>query len=206
MAARLAEFSQNEMESILRTRNLGFSRPDDLISSIASDLAQNKIVAWVQGRKESGPRALGNRSILMSANRADNKDVLNARVKFREAFRPFCPSLVAECSETYLRNPRNEEFMIMSFDVRPSRRSHIAAVVHVDGTVRPQLVHRNTNPPYYALIKEFGRLTGEPLLLNTSFNIRGEPIICDPREAIRCFYDSGIDTLVLGPFVLRKGT
>ena len=156
------------------------------------------------GRMESGPRALGTRSILMSANEPTNKDVINARVKFREHFRPFCPSLLAEAAATYIRAGRNEEFMITSFDVTEEKRSRIPAVVHVDGTLRPQLVRPDMSPLFYELIKKFGELTGEPLLLNISFNIKGEPIISHPREAIRCFYDSGLDTLALGPFILRK--
>jgi carbamoyltransferase len=200
------DYSEEEIETILRARNIDFSRPDDLVSAIATDLAQNKIVGWFQGRMESGPRALGNRSILMSANNPDNKDVLNARVKFREPFRPFCPSLLAENRDIYLEKARNEEFMITSFDVTDQKRKKIPAVVHVDGTLRPQLIRQETNPLYYELIKGFGCITGETLLLNTSFNIKGEPIICHPREAIRCFYDSGIDTLALGPFILRKSS
>jgi len=198
------EYSEKEIEAILTARNIEFCRRDDFISVAANDLAQNKIVGWFQGRMESGPRALGNRSILMSANNPRNKDVLNARVKFREPFRPFCPSLLAEDREIYLKKARNEEFMITSFEVTDQKREKIPAVVHVDGSLRPQLVRLEANPLFYKLIKEFGRITGETLLLNTSFNIKGEPIICDPREAIRCFYDSGIDTLVLGPLVLRK--
>lgn len=198
------EYHEEELEEILRVRDLDYSRPADLISTVAKELADNKIVGWFQGRMESGPRALGNRSILMSANDPTNKDVLNARVKFREAFRPFCPSLLAKHRDIYLENPRNEEFMITSFDITEKKKGHIPAVVHVDGTVRPQLVRRDANPIFHDLIEEFSRRTGECVLLNTSFNIKGEPIICHPREAIRCFYDSGIDTLVLGPFLLEK--
>ncbi|MBI3951339.1 MAG: hypothetical protein HY314_12890 [Acidobacteria bacterium] len=198
------EYSPEEIEAMLKARDVKFFRPDDLVATIASDLARNKIVGWFQGRMESGPRALGNRSILMSANDPRNKDVLNARVKFREAFRPFCPSLLAEDGEVYLKKARSEEFMITSFDVTDQKREKIPAVVHVDGTLRPQLVRREANPLFYELIKEFKRITEESLLLNTSFNIKGEPIICHPREAIRCFFDSGIDTLALGPFILRK--
>ena len=198
------EYSDEEIEAILKARDLDYSRPDDLIATVANKLADNTIVGWFQGRMESGPRALGNRSILMSANDPGNKDIMNARVKFREAFRPFCPSLLANHSDTYLEKPRNEEFMITSFDVTEKKRGNIPAVVHVDGTIRPQLVREEANPMFHDLIEEFSRITGESVLLNTSFNIKGEPIICHPGEAIRCFYDSGIDTLVLGPFLLEK--
>jgi carbamoyltransferase len=198
------EYSEEEIEALLKSREIPFRRPDNLVSAVAGSLAQNKIIGWFQGRMESGPRALGNRSILMSANDPRNKDTLNARVKFREAFRPFCPSLLAESRDSYFKRPRNEEFMITSFDVTDQKKDRIPAVVHVDGTLRPQLIRSETNSLYYELIKEFGRLTGETLLLNTSFNIKGEPIIRHPQEAIRCFYDSGLDTLVLGPFVVTK--
>ena len=153
---------------------------------------------------ESGPRALGNRSILVSANRPENKEIINARVKFREAFRPFCPSLLYERKEEYFQNTREESFMITSFTCKNEKRGNIPAVVHVDGTVRPQTVRQEINPRYWNLINCFGQKTGEYLILNTSFNINGEPIICHPREAIRCFYDNGLDYLVMGNYVLSK--
>ena len=132
------------------------------------------------------------------------KNILNTRVKFREAFRPFCPSLLWEHRDEYLERARDEFFMITSFDCCSAKRPRVPAVVHVDGTVRPQTVKRDFNLRFWKLLYEFGRLTGEPLLLNTSFNLMGEPIVCHPREAIRCFYDSGLDLLVLSNFVLQK--
>ena len=153
---------------------------------------------------ESGPRALGNRSILTSANNSENKDIINARVKFREPFRPFCPSILYERKDDYLKNNREEPFMITSFDVTDAKKDKVPAVVHRDGTLRPQTVKKEVNPRYWNLIDHFGNLTGEYLLLNTSFNVMGEPIVCNPREAIRCFYDSGIDLLVLGNYILKK--
>jgi carbamoyltransferase len=125
-------------------------------------------------------------------------------VKYREAFRPFCPSLLEEWRDEYLVNARDEPFMMTSFDVRSEKADHIPAVVHVDGTVRPQMVRRADNPLYYDLIKAFGDLTGEYMVLNTSFNIRGEPIICTPQEALRCFFDTGLDVLVMGNYLVRK--
>lgn len=198
------EFSNKEIEETLRLRNLSYRRVENVEEFAARQLAENKIVAWFQGRMESGPRALGNRSILMSANRAENKDIINARVKFREAFRPFCPSLLWESREDYLEKARDEFFMITSFTCKESKRIKIPAVVHADHTLRPQTIKRDVNPRFWSLINEFGKLTGEPLLLNTSFNIMGEPIVCHPREAIRCFYDNGLDCLVLCDFVLEK--
>ncbi len=153
---------------------------------------------------ESGPRALGNRSILMSANRPENKDIINARVKFREAFRPFCPSLLWERRGEYLEKARDEFFMITSFSCPEGKRKQVPAVVHADHTLRPQTVKKAFNQRFWNLLQEFSKLTGEGLLLNTSFNIMGEPIVNHPREAIRCFYDNGLDCLVLGNFVLEK--
>jgi len=198
------EYSNQDIEEILKARNLSYRFVDNIEEEVAGYLAENKIVAWFQGRMESGPRALGNRSILMSANKPDNKDIINARVKFREAFRPFCPSLLYEVKDKYLVNSREEPFMITSFDVKEGIIGNIPAVIHIDGTVRPQTLRREVNPSYWKLIHRFGELTGEPLVLNTSFNIKGEPIICHPREAIRCFYDNGLDYLVMGNFVLGK--
>jgi carbamoyltransferase len=141
---------------------------------------------------------------LMSAARAENKDVLNARVKFREPFRPFCPTLLAEHRDRYLQGARHEGFMITAFDATDHARAAVPAVVHVDGTVRPQLLDRASNPLYHRLIERFGELTGEHLIINTSMNLMGEPMVCHPREAIRCFYDSGLDLLALGPYLLTK--
>lgn len=198
------DYSEKEIEDILKLRRLKYQHVEDVEKYVAQKLSENKIVAWFQGRMESGPRALGNRSILMSANKAENKDIINARVKFREAFRPFCPSLLWEKKDEYLENARNELFMITSFTCRAEKHSKVPAVVHVDGTLRPQMVKKKTNPRYWKVINEFGKLTGEYLLLNTSFNIMGEPIINRPNEAIRCFYDNGIDCLVMGNFVMEK--
>jgi carbamoyltransferase len=153
---------------------------------------------------EAGPRALGGRSILMSPLVAENKDRINAKVKYRESFRPFCPSILAEHRDTYLKNARDERFMISSFEATEAKAPSIPAVVHVDGTVRPQLVYRETNPRYHALIQAFGDRTGEYAILNTSFNVKGEPIVCHPREAIKCFFDTGLEALVLGSFVVLK--
>jgi carbamoyltransferase len=198
------EYSAKEIEDTLKLRRLEYKRLDDIEAYTAARLAEGNIVGWFQGAMESGPRALGARSILMSANAAENKDIINARVKFREAFRPFCPSLLWERKEDYLEKARDEFFMITSFNCRPSKRSKVPAVVHADQTLRPQTVKQGFNQRFWNLINEFGKLTGEYLLLNTSFNVMGEPIVNNPQEAIRCFYDNGLDVLVLGNFVLEK--
>ncbi len=197
-------YGNEEIKETLDARNLKYDYVENIEEYAAERLAKNKIVAWFQGRMESGPRALGNRSILVSANRPENKDIINARVKFREAFRPFCPSLLYERKDEYFENTREEPFMITSFTCKNAKRDNIPAVVHVDGTVRPQTVRKENNPRYWNLINYFGQKTGEYLILNTSFNIKGEPIICHPREAIRCFYDNGLDYLIMGNYVLSK--
>jgi carbamoyltransferase len=197
-------YAESEMETILKERGLLYEKPLDLAGRVADLLLENYAVGWFQGRMESGPRALGNRSIVMSPLCAENKNRINAKVKYREAFRPFCPSILAEHRDTYLKNARDERFMITSFDATDDKHDRIPAVVHVDGTVRPQLVYRETNERYYDVIKAFGERTGEYVILNTSFNVKGEPIVCNPREAIKCFFDTGLEALVLGPYLILK--
>ena len=163
----------------------------------------NFTLAWFHGRMESGPRALGNRSILMSPRDSKNKDIVNSKIKYRESFRPFCPSILAEYADAYFENYRNEYFMTTSFKTS-AKANQIPAVVHKDLTARPQFVTKEANNRYHKLITEFYKLSGIPALLNTSFNVKGEPMICNPREAIKCFYDTGLDVLVIESFVLRK--
>jgi carbamoyltransferase len=198
------DYSNEEIETILKIRKCKYTYLENPAKKAAELLAENKIIAWFQGRMESGPRALGNRSILMSPLKAENKDIINAWVKFREGFRPFCPSLLYEKRELYLQDYRDEFFMITSFDITEEKRDRIPAVVHVDGTVRPQMVKKETNPLFWDLINEFGKLTGEYIVLNSSFNVMGEPIVNNPKEAIKCFFDSGIDSLFVGNFHLWK--
>lgn len=197
-------YGNDEIRKILEERKLRYRYCDDIVTTTARILAENNIVAWFQGRMESGPRALGNRSILMSPLKAENKDIINACVKYREAFRPFTPSLLYEKADEYLRDARDECFMITSFLAKPGIQERIPAVIHVDGTTRPQMVQKETNPRYYGLIDAFGAITGEYALLNTSFNVKGEPIVCNPRDAIRCFFDTGLDALVLGDYLVEK--
>lgn len=197
-------FDDAEIVTILNERGLIYEKPADLAGRVADLLVKNHAVGWFQGRMEAGPRALGCRSIMMSPLHAENKDRINAKVKYREAFRPFCPSILAEDRDTYLKNARDERFMITSFEVTDQKRDRMPAVVHIDGTVRPQLVYRETNERYYDVIKAFGERTGENVILNTSFNVKGEPIVCTPREAIKCFFDTGLEVLVLGSYVVVK--
>lgn len=197
-------FAAEEIRELLDARGLVYHETADPARTAAEHLAADRIVGWFQGRMESGPRALGNRCILMSANRAENKDVLNARVKFRQAFRPFCPAVLVERKDEYLVAAGDEPFMITAFAATPAARRRVPAVVHEDGTLRPQTVRRETQPLFHRLISAFADLTGEAVVLSTSFNVRGEPIVCTPRDALRCFFDTGLDVLVIGPFVLEK--
>jgi carbamoyltransferase len=174
-----------------------------LIDRTAGQIAEGKIVGWFQGRMEFGPRALGNRSILADPRRQDMKDILNSRIKFREPFRPFCPSVLAECVGEYFETDYPSPFMVMAYRIRPEQRLRIPAVTHGDGTGRLQTVERDTNPLYWKLIRAFGDVTGVPVLLNTSFN-ENEPIVHTPAQAIDCFLRTRMDVLSIGPFMLYK--
>jgi len=167
-------------------------------------LTDNKVVGWFQGRSEIGPRALGSRSIVMNPGRAENKDILNARVKHREAFRPFAPAVLEEKSSDYFVLDGDSPFMLLIADVKEDARSKIPAVTHIDGTARVQTVTQESNARYYDLIKTFGEVTGTYVLLNTSFNVAGEPIVETPEDAMRCFLSTGIDALCIGDYLLIK--
>lgn len=167
-------------------------------------LAANKIVGCLHGRSEMGPRALGNRSILMSPLVAENKDVLNSQVKHREAFRPFAPAILEEFTEQYFEIDRTCPFMLLVPTVIDDKRKVIPAVTHVDGTGRLQTVNKEFNPHFYRIIEEFYKRTGVPVLLNTSFNVAREPIVETPEDAIRCFLGTGIDALLIGEYLLLK--
>ena len=179
--------------------------PDGELEIQAADLLQQgQIIGWFQGRMEIGPRALGNRSILANPMLPDMKDKINAQVKHREAFRPFAPSCPIEDTPRFFEQLVADPFMLKVCDVRPDKRTVIPAVTHVDGTARLQTVHKETNPRYHRLLKEFENLSGVPVLLNTSFNVMGEPIVESPADAIRCFFTTGLDHLVLGNYIISK--
>lgn len=190
--------------SALTDRKLTHEQPDDIVESAADMLADGAIVAWCQGRMEYGPRALGNRSILIDPTLEDGMDRVNRSVKFRESWRPFAPSLKESAANEYLVDPVYDPFMITSFDVRPEKRDEIPAVTHVDGTTRPQLVRRSVNERYWELLDAFEDRTGTPVLLNTSFNLSGDPIVRGPADAIETFYGCGLDALVLGDRLITK--
>lgn len=198
------EFDNEGIRNLLDERGLAYRFAQDVSKETAAYLARNLVVGWFQGRMESGPRALGNRSILMSPLRGGNKDIINSKIKYREAFRPFCPSILYEKADEYLQGAREECFMVTSFVAKADKRDKIPAVIHVDGTARPQMVKKDINPRFYDLITEFGKLTGEYAILNTSFNVKGEPIVCTPLDALKCFYSTGLDILVLGDYIIEK--
>jgi carbamoyltransferase len=172
----------------------------ELLAEVARQLAEGRIIGWFQGRFEMGPRALGNRSILADPRDERIKDELNARIKKREPFRPFAPAVLVERVSEFFEIDQPDPFMTMAPRVRPDKAHLIRAAVHVDGTARIQTVDRAANPRYYGLIEEFGRLTGVPVLLNTSFN-RREPIVASPTDAVSCFLNTGMHALAIGDFL-----
>jgi carbamoyltransferase len=177
----------------------------ELAQRAAAFIAEGRILGWFQGRAEWGPRALGNRSIVADPRRADMKEILNRRIKHREIFRPFAPSILAEATGEWFERSHPSPFMTLAYAVRPEKRALIPAPTHVDGTGRLQTVTREANPRYHALISAFRDLTAVPVVLNTSFN-DNEPIVCRPEEAIDCFLRTQMDALVLGDFLVTRGS
>jgi len=176
---------------------------DALVQRTANIIAEGKIAGWFQGRAEWGPRALGNRSIVADPRRPEMKDILNRRIKHREIFRPFAPSILAECTGDWFEKSHPSPFMTLAYGVRPEKREKIPAPTHVDGTGRLQTVTREANPRYWKLIKAFEKQTGVPVVLNTSFN-DNEPIVCRPEEALDCFERTQMDALVAGDFLITR--
>lgn len=206
------EHSRGRIATFLSENNISHERIDDdedLISRVVEELEAGKVVGWFQGRFEWGPRALGNRSILADPRRAEMKDVVNIKIKFREPFRPFAPSVLEEKTEDFFALPDASRhyparFMLYVVDVKDDKKEVVPAITHVDGTGRLQTVNRDTNPRYYRLIEQFGEATGVPMVLNTSFNLKGEPIVNTPGEAFSTFSRSGMDVLVLDHCIIRK--
>src|SRR5580693_9377452 len=198
------ECSDAEVEKALATYKIRATRVADPAAVAAELLADGKILGWVQGRMEFGPRALGSRSILADPRDPEMNAKVNNAVKFREWWRPFAPSLLAEAAGEYLESATDSPFMVLTAQVRPEKRGVIPSVTHVDGSARPQTVERDVSPLYWRLISEFGRRTGVPVVMNTSFNLRGEPIVSSPTDAIRTFFSSGMDALVIGSFLVEK--
>jgi carbamoyltransferase len=174
-----------------------------LVEATARHIAAGRIVGWFQDAAEWGPRALGNRSILADPRRAEMKEILNHRIKHREIFRPFAPSITEEAVGEFFEKTHPSPFMTFAYPVRPEKRAVIPAPTHVDGTARLQTVSRSANPLYWKLLRAVGDLTGVPVVLNTSFN-DNEPIVCRPEEALDCFHRTQMDVLVMGNFILQK--
>ena len=199
------EFTNEEIENTLSQTKLLFERYSDeeVTKRAAQDIAAGLVVGWFQGRMEFGPRALGNRSIVVDPRRAEMKDVLNDRIKKREPFRPFAPSILEERVADYFEQTHPAPTMLMVYQIREERRREIPAVTHVDGSGRLQTVSREVNERYYQLISDFDELTGVPVVLNTSFN-ENEPIVCTPQQAIDCFQKTRMDVLYLGNYAVRR--
>jgi carbamoyltransferase len=219
-------YDQADIERRLAKIGAAFSvvGDEELIETTAAALAEGQAIGWHQGRMEFGPRALGNRSILGDPRSPTMQRVLNLKVKYRESFRPFAPSVLRECVADWFELDTDSPYMLLVANVKSARcrkmskdeqalfgidklnvvRSDIPAVTHVDYSARIQTVHKETNPRYYALISRFEELTGCPVLINTSFNVRGEPIVCTPEDAFRCFMGSEIDFLAVGNCILHK--
>jgi len=199
------EFSDSRIESELKKADLGYRKlaRQPLLDAVAEQIVAGNVVGWFQGRMEWGPRALGNRSIVAHPGLPDMKDVLNARIKHREWFRPFAPSILVERQHEYFEHDHPSPFMLHVYKIRPEQRAQLCAVNHVDDTGRLQTVSREENPLYYDLIRAFERRTGIPVILNTSFN-ENEPIVCKPEEAIDCFKRTRMDGLAIGPYLVLK--
>jgi len=219
-------FSDEEIRQFLEEQGIPYGAMTDseLYRSVAAELAAGKVVGWLHGRMEFGPRALGGRSILGDARSTAMQSVMNLKIKYRESFRPFAPSVLRERVSDYFDIDVDSPYMLLVAPVREERRvpaalaasdlwgidllnvprSDIPAVTHIDYSARVQTVHADTNPGYYRLIKEFESLTGCAVIVNTSFNVRGEPIVCSPQDAYRCFMRTEMDVLVLGNSVLHK--
>ena len=219
------EYSDEEIRSFLDSINAKYEQPDkeEFFRSVAGSLADEKIVGWFQGRMEFGPRALGNRSILGDARSESMQKVLNLKIKYRESFRPFAPAVLREDVGQYFGMEGESPYMLIVAPVNEERRtavepaeevrgidklnqirSDIPAVTHVDHSARIQTVTEDTNPEFRQLLEEFKRQTGYGLLVNTSFNVRDEPIVCSPKDAWRCFMGTEMDVLAIGSFILRK--
>ena len=201
-----------EIRKFLEQGRIGYRHIEndgELLDQVVDRLQQGKVIGWFQDRFEWGPRALGNRSILGDPRNANMKDIINTKIKFREPYRPFAPSVLAECAEAYFDLPNAAHhyparYMLYVVPVRPAKHAILPAITHVDGTGRLQTVFRDANPRYYGLIERFAQATGVPAILNTSFNLKGEPIVNTPANAFNTFSKSEMDTLVLGNFVIEK--
>ncbi len=198
------DFSNQKILNAIKESKLKFKYIKNIEKNIASEIHKGKIVGWFQGRSEFGARALGGRSILADPTKKNMRSKLNIEVKHRENWRPFCPSVNDYAFKKYFKTNQDCSYMILATELREKYKNKLPSIVHVDGTVRPQSVNFKTNKKFFNLIKEFEKLSGHPVLLNTSFNIQGEPIVNTPEDAIRCFSGTGIDIVVLGNYKIEK--
>ena len=200
------EYSDDDIEAFLKKEDLPYTRLDEhqLIDTVSSLLEGENVIGWFQGRMEFGPRALGNRSIIADARNKENWQKVNLKIKFRESFRPFAPTVLEEDVSKYFDLDRESPYMLLVADVQPDKRDMIPAVTHVDGSARIQTISEKQNPKYYNLIKAFRENTGCSVIINTSFNVRGEPIVESPKDALNCFLNTHMDYLVMGNIVMDK--
>ncbi|HXU10712.1 MAG TPA: carbamoyltransferase C-terminal domain-containing protein, partial [Candidatus Binatia bacterium] len=199
------EYGEEEILATLTKYGAPYRRleRDEMVRQVAALIEGQTVIGWFQGRMEFGPRALGSRSIIADARNPENKDVVNLKIKFRESFRPFAPSVLEEKIGEYFEIDRPSPYMLLVAPVREGKRV-IPSVTHIDHSARIQSINRGQNPLYYDLIREFERRTGVPVIINTSFNVRGEPIVCSPDDAYRCFMRTHMDYLAMGPYLLDK--
>ena len=198
------EYTDQEIRSVLDRAKLPYETPEDLEVRAAELIAEGNITGWYQGRMEFGPRALGSRSILADPTRSEMKDMINKYVKRREEFRPFAPSVLEEKAADYFLGCKTSPFMLFVYPVKERMRDDVPSITHCDGTARVQTVSQEITPRYHRLIEEFEKLKEVPMVLNTSFNVMGEPIVNTPEDAIRCFYSTGMDVLVIGEHIVTK--
>jgi carbamoyltransferase len=197
------DFNDENIERFLNWAKVPYRRMHNVAAEAAKILAEDKIIGWYQGRMEFGPRALGSRSILASPISPSMQARLN-EVKDREDFRPVAPVVLEEDASEWFEGAYYSPFMLFVYPVREDKADKIPAVRHVDGTARIQTVNKNQHPAYYSLLKEFKKITGVPVLVNTSFNTLGKPIVCSPRDAVECFWTSPFDALIIGSFLIEK--
>jgi carbamoyltransferase len=205
-------FPDQQIQDILSSYHLTYRYIDEkkqLIDTVSDLLAKQKIIGWFEGRMEWGPRALGNRSILASAAKVEMKDIINSKVKHRELFRPFAPVILDKHVKKYFESDTNlsesAKYMLLVYKFKQKGKKEAPATVHVDGTGRLQVIERKNNELYYDVIEAYGKKTGSPIIINTSFNVRGEPIVCTPKDAVECFLKTDIDYVVIGQFIVKKG-
>jgi carbamoyltransferase len=201
------EYTDEDIRAMLDNYGAKYQKITDqkkLVDKTAKMLAQDQVIGWFQGRMEFGPRALGNRSILANPKNPKMKEILNSKVKFRESFRPFAPSVTHEDASEYFDISIDAPYMLLIPDVHPDKKDLLPAITHVDGTARLQTVKKETNPRYHQLLNAFKKIAGVPVLLNTSFNVRGEPIVMSPEDAYSCYMRTGIDALVIGSYLLTE--